>query len=81
MAFKPRGLYLQKVADDYASRLLRPIAILTIVGDDGLAVVEAEYPDGSLGPGILDPCHKLATPGRVVEHRVISGIVMSRLKD
>lgn len=62
---------------DYASRLLRPIAILTIVGNDGLAVIEAVYPDQSLGPGFSSQRHKLAPPDRVVEHRGVSGIVVA----
>src|SRR5690242_883224 len=34
---------------DYASRLLRPISVLTLVGNDGLAVIESVYPDTMLG--------------------------------
>ena len=34
---------------DYASRLLRPIAILTRVGNAGLGVIENVYPNPSLG--------------------------------
>src|SRR5215467_5201772 len=37
---------------DYASRLLRPISILTRVGNDGLDVIASVYPDLSLGPGM-----------------------------
>ena len=34
---------------DYASRLLRPISILTRVGNRGLAVIKSVYPDISFG--------------------------------
>ena len=30
---------------DYAARLLRPISILTRVGNEGLAVIKSVYPD------------------------------------
>jgi len=35
---------------DYASRMLRPITVLTRIGDNGIAVVESNYPEPSLGP-------------------------------
>jgi uncharacterized membrane protein len=35
---------------DYASRLLRPVSILTRVGDEGIAVIETVYPNPSSGP-------------------------------
>jgi uncharacterized membrane protein len=37
---------------DYAARLLRPISILTQVGNVGLGVIEDVYPDLSLVPGM-----------------------------
>ena len=61
---------------DYASRLLRPIAILTRVGNEGIAVIKSVYPDPSLGPGLpKSQRHKLA-PERVVQHQGTSGIVL-----
>src|SRR6478752_353345 len=35
---------------DYAARLLRPVSILSRVGEDGLAVIEAVYPQPTQGP-------------------------------
>ena len=37
---------------DYASRLLRPISVLTHVANSGFAVIESVYPEPSLGPGV-----------------------------
>lgn len=63
---------------DYASRLLRPISILTRVGNDGLDVIANVYPDLSLGPG-MPPSQrqKLGPPDRVIYHRGNSGIVLA----
>ena len=62
---------------DYASRLLRPIAILTRVGNEGIAVIKSVYPDPSLDPGLpKSQRHKLAPPDRVVQHQGTSGIVL-----
>jgi uncharacterized membrane protein len=63
---------------DYASRLLRPISILAHVGGDGLAVIENDYPDPTLGPDVqkgesLD----LGSPNRVIQHQGTSGIVLA----
>src|SRR6188508_1324085 len=61
---------------DYASRLLRPISILTHVANSGLAVIESVYPEPSLGPS--DPeshHHDLGAPARVILHRGTSGII------
>ena len=63
---------------DYASRLLRPIAILTRVGNEGLAVIKSVYPDPSLGPGLPKSLrHTLAAPERVIKHQGTSGIVLA----
>ena len=63
---------------DYASRLLRPIAILTRVGNEGLAVIKSVYPDPSLGPDLpKSQRHKLAPPDRVIQHQGTSGIVLA----
>jgi uncharacterized membrane protein len=37
---------------DYAARLLRPVSILSRVGEDGLTVIEAVYPQQSQGPSL-----------------------------
>jgi uncharacterized membrane protein len=63
---------------DYAAKLLRPVSILTRVGNEGLAVIRSVYPDPSLGPGLpKSQRHKLAPPDRVVQHRGTSGIVLA----
>jgi uncharacterized membrane protein len=62
---------------DYAARLLRPISILTQVGNVGLKVIESVYPQPSLGPG--EPPsqrQKLGPPDRVIYHRGTSGIIL-----
>jgi uncharacterized membrane protein len=63
---------------DYASRLLRPISILTHVATDGLAVIESVYPLAATGPS--PPDHVLrnpAQPDRTILHRGKSGIVLA----
>ena len=63
---------------DYASRLLRPISILTRVGNDGLDVIASVYRDLSLGPGMPPiQSQKLGPPDRVIYHRDNSGIVLA----
>src|SRR4051794_12231239 len=44
---------------DYASRLLRPISVLTHVADTGFAVIESVYPEPSLGPDVPSHRHDL----------------------
>jgi uncharacterized membrane protein len=63
---------------DYAARLLRPISILTQVGNVGLGVIEDVYPDLSLVPG-MPPSQrqKLGSPDRVIYHRGASGIILA----
>ncbi|HET7803256.1 MAG TPA: DUF2254 domain-containing protein [Pseudolabrys sp.] len=63
---------------DYASRLLRPISILTRVANEGLAVIKSVYPEASLGSDRpKSQRHKLAAPDRVIEHQGTSGIVLA----
>jgi uncharacterized membrane protein len=62
---------------DYASRLLRPIAILTLVGNAGLKVIESVYPEQSPGSdGPVRRQHKQGRADRVVQHSGHSGIVL-----
>jgi uncharacterized membrane protein len=63
---------------DYAARLLRPISILTQVGNEGLRVIEGVYPDPSLGAG-MPPSQrqKLGPPDRIIYHRGSSGIILA----
>jgi uncharacterized membrane protein len=64
---------------DYAARLLRPVTILSRVGDSGLAVVESVYPE----PLSNAPHHGedraagLVAPNRVVHHSGKSMIVLA----
>lgn len=63
---------------DYASRLLRPISILTRVGHSGLAVIDSVYPDPSLGP--VPPEAKweaLGKPARTIRHEGTSEIILA----
>ncbi len=63
---------------DYASRLLRPVSILTKVGDQGLAVIESVYPDMSSGPQDSRDQHPaLGSPSRVVPHAGRSGSILA----
>jgi uncharacterized membrane protein len=63
---------------DYASRLLRPISILSHVGSDGLAVIESVYPDASLGPDTQGGEYlTLGPPDGVIRHQGTSGIVLA----
>ena len=47
---------------DYAARLLRPISILARVAREGLAVIDAVFPDPSLDPQDIKPCTRMWTP-------------------
>lgn len=63
---------------DYAARSLRPISILTRVGNDGLEVIESVYPGLNLGPGVPpNQRHRLGRPDRVISHRGSSGIILA----
>jgi uncharacterized membrane protein len=62
---------------DYAARLLRPVSILAHVGNDGLAVINAVYPDLSLGPDIAKiESRKFGSPDRTIPHQG-TGIVLA----
>ena len=55
---------------DYASRLLRPISILTRVGNRGLAVIRSVYPDMSFDSHEPQGQHPaLGLPDRVIQHK------------
>ncbi len=63
---------------DYASRLLRPISILTKVGNDGLAVIKSVYPDMSLASHEATGRHPaLSSPDRVIPHEGRSEIILA----
>ena len=63
---------------DYAARLLRPVNILSRVGEDGLGVIEAVYPQPAQGPS--PPHIKAQTggmPSRIVHHSGRSEVILS----
>ncbi len=63
---------------DHASRLLRPITVLSSVGTSGLAVIGGVYPQPSEGPATAaDERRKLGAPASVVAHEGPSGIVLA----
>ena len=63
---------------DYASRLLRPISILTKVGNRGLAVIKSVYPDISFGPDTSEGRHPaLGSSERVIHHEGPSEIILA----
>jgi uncharacterized membrane protein len=63
---------------DYAARLLRPVNILSRVGEDGLGVIEAVYPQPAQGPS---PPHIKAQisgmPSRIVHHAGRSEVILA----
>jgi uncharacterized membrane protein len=62
---------------DYASRLLRPISIIGLVGKTGLAVIRSVYPDPSLGTNEKVRLRgKLGAPGRIVQYKGTSEIIL-----
>jgi len=62
---------------DYASRLLRPISVLTHVANSGFAVIESVYPEPSFGPSDPNSHRRDLGPARVILHQGSSGIVLT----
>ena len=63
---------------DYAAKLLRPISIVTLVGKEGLVVIESVYPDPNLGPNQTKTQRpKLGEPDRVIQHQGPSEIILA----
>jgi uncharacterized membrane protein len=63
---------------DYASRLLRPISILALVGRYGLEVIEGVYPAPSLASDeAAGESIDLGPPDRMIERRGASSIVLA----
>jgi uncharacterized membrane protein len=62
---------------DYASRLLRPITVLTSIGSHGIKVIQTVYPDLSSGAAKESIPRRPATPDRVIGHRGDPGIVLA----
>ena len=64
---------------DYAARLLRPVSILTRVGNEGMRVIAALYP---VFPADTPPVTvALPEPARVVRHEGTPGIVLAIDRD
>jgi uncharacterized membrane protein len=61
---------------DYAARLLRPVSIVARVADDGLAVIEALYPEPEQGEADAAAAFD-GTRQRVVDHDGASEIVVA----
>lgn len=64
---------------DYAARLLRPVSIVTRVGDEGMAIIKTVYPDSAtaLTPE-ADAIHTWPqVPSREVAHRGTSQVVLA----
>jgi uncharacterized membrane protein len=62
---------------DYASRLLRPISILTRVGDTGIAVAGSVYPEPSSRSTGESERRMPSAPEAIIRHRGNSGIVLA----
>ncbi len=64
---------------DYAARMLRPVSVVASVGDEGMAMINAVYPDPAtaLPPEVVGLHDRPAMQSRVVEHRGASEIVLA----
>ena len=63
---------------DYAARLLRPVSILSRVGEEGLTVIEAVYPQPTQGPSLPHVMPQTdGMPSRIVYHTGRSEVILS----
>ena len=64
---------------DYAARLLRPVAVVARVGNEGVAMIKSVYPDPAtaLPPESIALHGQPQMPSRDVEHRGTSEIVLA----
>ncbi len=64
---------------DYAARLLRPVAVVARVGDEGVAMIRSVYPDPAtaLPPESVALRGQPQMPSREVEHHGTSEIVLA----
>jgi len=63
---------------DYAARLLRPVAIVWSVGEEGRKVIESVYPTPAAGPEARKPARERLGPlARTILHRGTSAIVIA----
>jgi uncharacterized membrane protein len=63
---------------DYTARLLRPVAIVGLIGDEGIKVIESVYQERIDLPRSPAPTRvRLEPPARVVAHRRKSAVVLA----
>jgi uncharacterized membrane protein len=63
---------------DYTARLLRPISIVWRIGEQGIKVIESVYPDRLESSRVSTRSRQpLGSPGRSVERRGISAVVLA----
>ena len=62
---------------DYAARFLRPVSIVTRVGESGLAVIKNVYPESTKYPRSLETSPRPASPNRIVANAGGSGVVLA----
>jgi uncharacterized membrane protein len=65
---------------DYAARLLRPVRIVALVSDDGLAVIREVYPEKTVDQppdGAAGTTEQFGVPGRIVIHQGTSLVVLA----
>jgi len=63
---------------DYAARLLRPVSILALVGNEGLTVIQSVYPDPAGDSPDLPKASAMPLEApRIVRHADSSGIVLA----
>ena len=63
---------------DYTARLLRPVSILWRIGQQGIRVVEAVYPEAIKDPYVPTPARERpSTVPRTVDHRGRSAIILA----
>jgi uncharacterized membrane protein len=62
---------------DYAARLLRPVSIVSRVGENGLQVIEEMYPGPGLDGDAPDARGDLGSARRIVTHHGLSRIVVA----
>jgi len=64
---------------DYAARLLRPVSVVSNMGDEGAKVIRSVYPGQSESPVAVATSlrERLGAPGRIVAHTTTSQIVLA----
>jgi uncharacterized membrane protein len=64
---------------DYAARMLRPVAVVAKVGNEGMVMINAVYPDPAtaLPPEVAALHEQPVIPSRMVQHVGASGIVLA----